>query len=291
MWIVPTTPGGGLDVETRLYASKLATIVGKNVVVDNKPGAGSTMGAAHVAKAPPDGYTLVSLTPSHTISPLIYPALSYELQRDFEPISLTSKRPSLFVVPANSPVRTLRDYITMAKAKPGALNVGTVGAGTSGHLAMEWMHNLMDAKVTYVHYKGGTPAYTALVAQELHAVLGGVVGLMPHIKAGRARALATTGSARLKVLPEVPTVHEQGVAGYEYWQWIGVAAPAKTPPAVIQKLSAALARIVKMPDVDAKFAEDGTVMVGSSPEELRKFISVETKRWRKVAADSNIKLN
>ena len=289
-WIVPTGPGGGVDLESRLYARKLSETMGRNFVVDYKPGAGSTIGAAFVAKAAPDGYTIGVLTPSHTISELVYPTLPYDINKDFAFISLASKRPSLFVVPASSSAKTLNDYVAMARSKPNQLNVGTSGSGTIGHLALEWFHNMAGAEVTYVHYKGGNPAYTALIAGQLDGVIGSVAGLLPYVKSGKARILAVTVSERIALLPDVPTMQEQGFKDYEYSQWIGVVAPAKTPLPIINKLSGEIHRIVRLPEISEKLAVDGTVMVGSSPQELKQYIAAETARWKKVAATAKINL-
>ena len=289
-WIAPVTAGGGVDLESRLYAQKMSEAFGKNFIIDYKPGAGTTIGAAFVAKAAPDGYTLLTLTPSHTISSLAYANLPYDAIRDFAPISLTSKRPALMVVHPSLPVKNLKEYIALAGKKPGALNIGTTGSGSITHIALEWMHSLAGVKVTYIHYKAGAPSYTALIAGDIDGVLAGAAALMPLIKAGKARAIAATASERLKLLPDVPTVQEQGLAGYDYSLWIGVAAPARTPPAIINRLSAELARIVRMPEVHAKVADDGTIMVGSTPEQLRAHLVNEIALWRKLVADSGIRL-
>ncbi len=289
-WIIATSPGGGVDFESRLYSQKLNEAFGKPFVLDYKPGAGSTIGAAYVSKAAPDGYTILSMTPSHTISPLVYATLPYNLDRDFSHISLTSKRPSLFLVHPSFPAKDFKQYVALARQNPDKYNIGTSGAGTIGHLALEWLHSLVGAKVTYVNFKGGGPSYTALISGQLDGVIGSPAAMIPHIKSGKARALVTTTSERLKVLPDLPTVQEEGYAGYDYAQWIGVVAPARTPVAIRERLSAELAKIVKMPDVYAKVADDGTIMIGSSPEYLRKYISDEAARWRKVVNDSGIKL-
>lgn len=289
-WVVAASAGGGTDFETRLYAIKMQEAFGKNFVVDYKPGAGSTIGAAYVAKAAPDGYTILSMTPSHTISPLIYPDLPYDLARDFAPISLTSKRPSLITVHPAFPVKNFREYVDYIKSHPTEINYGTSGAGTAGHLALEWMHSLVGGKVTYVHFKGGGPSLVALVSGQVNAIISTVVGTMPQIKAGRARVLAVTTAERTAALPDVPSLAELGYKGFEYAQWIGVVAPAKTPAPIVNKLSAELAKIVKMPDVASKLASDGTIMIGSTPEQLGKYMANEAARWRKVVADTGIKL-
>ena len=289
-WVVATSPGGGVDFESRLYAQKLGDAFGKPFVLDYKPGAGSTIGAAVVAKAAPDGYTILSMTPSHTISPLVYPNLPYDLDRDFSHISLTSKRPSLFLVHPAFAAKDFRQYVSLARQNPEKYNIGTSGSGTIGHLALEWMHSAIGAKVTYVHFKGSSPSYAALVAGQLDGVIGAPVAMIPHIRSGKARALATTTAERIKVLPDLPTLQELGLKDFDYAQWIGVVAPARTPAPIRERLSAELAKIVKMPDVYAKVADDGTIMIGSTPDALRKYISDEAARWRRIVAETGIKL-
>jgi len=289
-WVIATSPGGGVDFESRLYAQKLTDAFGKPFVLDYKPGAGSTIGAAATARAAPDGYTILSMTPSHTISPLVYPNLPYDLNKDFTPISLTSKRPSLFLVSPNFPAKDFKEYIALARKNPEKYNIGTAGSGTIGHLALEWMHSVIGAKVTYIHFKGSAPSYAAIVGGQLDGVIGSPVAMIPHVKSGKARALATTTAERIKILPDVPMLQELGLKDFEYAQWIGVVGPAKMPTAIVNKLSAELAKIVKMPDVYAKVADDGTIMIGSTPEQLGKYITDEAARWRRVVADTGIKL-
>ena len=289
-WVVASSPGGGVDFESRLYAQKLTEAFGKPFVLDYKPGAGSTIGAGVVAKAAPDGYTILSMTPSHTISPLVYPSLPYDLNRDFTPISLTSKRPSLFMVHPSFPAKDFKEYIALGRKNPEKYNIGTSGSGTIGHLALAWMHSLIGVKVTYVHFKGSSPSYAALISGQIDGVIGAPVAMGPHIRSGKARALITTTAERIKVLPDVPTLQELGYKDFEYAQWIGVVGPAKMPAPIVNKLSAELAKIVKMPDVYAKVADDGTIMIGSTPEQLGKYIADEAARWRRVVAETGIQL-
>ena len=289
-WVLASAPGGGVDFESRMYAQKLTEAFGKSFIIDYKPGAGATIGATYVAKAAPDGYTLLSLTPSHAVSPMMYPNLPYDLNRDFSFISLTSKRPSIYMVRPDFPARNFQEYVALVKASPEKYNVGTSGSGSIGHLALALMHNLIGGKVTFVHYKGSAPSYTALLSGQIDAATGAPVAMIPYIKSGKAHALVTTTAERIKVLPDLPTMQELGYAGYEYAQWIGVVAPAGTPLLIRQKLSTELAKIVKMPDVYAKVADDGTIMIGSTPEQLAKYVADETARWKKVVADTGIKL-
>jgi len=219
-----------------------------------------------------------------------YANLPYDLNRDFSFITLTSKRPSLIMVHPALPVKSLTEYIACARARPGEVNVGTAGTGSIGDLALHWLHNLGGLNVTYIPYKGGAPSYTALISGEIQFTLGSPAAMAGHIRAGRVRIVAVSTSERVKLFPDVPTVAEQGLAGFDYSQWIGVVAPAKTPPAIVNRLSTELAKIVKMPDVVQKLADDGTIMIGSTPEQLRNYVADESARWRKVVTDAGIKL-
>ena len=289
-WIVAASAGGGTDFETRLYAIKVSEALGKPFVVDYKPGAGSTIGAAYVAKAAPDGYTILTMTPSHTISPMVYPNLPYDLIKDFSGISLASKRPSLITVQPAFPAKDLKEYLAYAKAHPTEVNFGTSGAGTSGHLALEWMHKAAGVQVTYIHFKGGGPSLAAFLQGQLNAVISTAVGTLPQVKAGKARVLAVTTLERTQALPDVPSLHELGFTGFEYAQFVAVVAPAKTPAPIREKLSGELAKIVKSPDIASKLSNDGTIMIGSTPEFVSKYLADEAARWRKIVTDTGIKL-
>ncbi len=288
--IVPLSPGAAVDIETRMYAQKLSESMGRPFLVDYKPGAGTTIGAAFVVKSAPDGYTLLSMTPSLAVAPLAYPNLSFDPFKDLTLLSLMSKRPSMFVVPMSLPVKNMTEYVAYARANPGKLNVGTSGAGGLGELALGWLHQMANLKVQLIHYKGGAPSYTAVMAGEVHAVFGSVAAMMGNIKAGKAKALAVTTSERSSILPDLPTVAEQGFPGFEYAQWIGVAGPAGLPPAVVARLSVELPKAAKAPDILQKLSGDGTLMVGNSPEQFRTYFNQEAARWRKVVQDTGIKL-
>ena len=288
--IVPLSPGAAVDIETRLYAQKLSENTGRPFLVDYKPGAGTTIGAAHVAKAAPDGYTLLALTPSLTVSTLAYSNLPFDPFKDLAPLSLMSKRPSLYIVTPSLPVRNMTEYLAHARAHPGKLNVGTSGAGGLGELALGWLHQMGNMNVQLVHYKGGAPSYTAVMSGEVHAVLGSVAAMMSNIKAGKARAIAVSTLERSSFLPDLPTIAEQGFPGFEYAQWIGISGPAGMPAAVINRLSLELPRAARAPEILQKLASDGTLMVGSTPEQFRQHIATEAARWRKVAQDTGIKL-
>jgi tripartite-type tricarboxylate transporter receptor subunit TctC len=289
--IVPLSPGATVDIETRLYANELSKNMSRNFVVDFKPGAGTTIGLSHVAKAAPDGYTLVSMTASATIAKLAYPNLSFDPIKDLAPISLMSMRPIVFVVHPSMPVKSLKEYIAYAKANPMKVNAGTAGAGGLAELGWGWFNSLTDTKVTLVHYKGGGPAFKAVLAGEVDIIFGGFSTAMSQMKAGKLRALGTSMLERSKLTPDLPTAAEQGLTGFNYFQWIGIAAPAATPQPIIARMNTELARVAKSADVQRKLEDDGTILVGTSPERFRQIYEEEAARWRKVARDINMKFS
>lgn len=289
--VVPLSPGASVDIETRLYAQKLGeNLPGKTFLVDFKPGAGTTIGGAFVVKSAPDGHTLLSMTPSTAVAPLSYPNLPYDPFRDFTFLSLMSKRPSLFMVTPGLPVKNLTEYVAWGKANPGRLNVGTSGAGGLGELALAWLHQMAGLQVQLVHYKGGAPSYTAIMSGEIQSVLGSPSAMLGNVKNGKARAIAITSPERARILPDLATVAEQGYPSFEYTQWIGIAGPAGIPAPLAARISTELARAARAPEVGQKLADDGTLMVGSTPEQFRQFFQQDHNRWKKVAQDTGVKL-
>jgi tripartite-type tricarboxylate transporter receptor subunit TctC len=287
--VLPYVPGGTTDIEARLYGEKLTASLKQPFVVDFKPGAGTTIGGAFVAKAAPDGHTLLMNTASFTVAPALYGARSpYDPIRDFAPVSITTMTPNFILVNAKLPVRNMKEYIAYAKANPGKLNFGTSGIGGINHLAGEWMHGLIGAKVTYIHYKGGSDTLRTLASGETDAAYAPPLTALPLIKAGKMRALAITTGERARILPDYPTIIED-IPGYEWSQWVGVFAPAKTPPAIVNKLGAEFGRAAKQPDVIAKL-EQGKMVVGSSPDELRKLVAREVPAWRKLVQETGAKV-
>lgn len=286
--LVGVDPGGATDIEGRMYAQKLTERLGKSVVLDYKPGAGTTIAANFLSRAAPDGHTLMAISPSFSVAPIIYPDLPYDTMKSFAFISLMSKKPGIFNVPPNSRFLTFKDYIDFAKANPGKLNVGTSGAGSAGHLYLATLHQLINADVTFIHYKGGTGANIAVMAGQIDASMAGPSDMLGNVKAGKARLLAVSSLERSGLMPQTPTVAEHGIAIYDYFQWFGVMAPAKTPPAIVNKLNAEFARVARLPDIVEKLAASMTVMVGGSPEQLRDHVQTETARMRKAMKDNGI---
>jgi tripartite-type tricarboxylate transporter receptor subunit TctC len=259
-------------------------------VVDNRTGAGGTVAYAYVAKAQPDGYTLLAAASGYSITPAVYSKLPYEPIRDFTPISLAAEAPFLLVTHPSLPLKTMKELIAMLRAKPGALDFGSAGFGSSTHMALALFTYLGKFNITHVPYKGSSPALTDTVAGQVHGVFANILSGLPYAKSGRLRALAVTGSKRSAVVPHLPTIAESGVPEYETTTWHGWLAPAGTPAPLINKLQMELARAARAPDVIERLATDGGEPVGSTPERFAQLIASEIARWRKVVVAAGIKV-
>jgi len=286
--IVPLSPGAAVDIETRLYAQKLSQNTGRSFVVDFKPGAGTTIGMMHVAKAAPDGYTLGMISASATIATLAYPGINFDPPKDLALVAQMTYRPTLLLVKGSTPLRSVKELIAYARAHPGKVNAGTSGAGGLGELSWGSFSRSAGVQLTLVHYKGGAPANIALVSGEVDCIWGGFASSMPYIKAGKARVLGISTPERSRLLPDVPTIAEQGVPGFAYLQWIGVGAPAATSPAVVQRINAELVKVARDADILRRLSDDGTVAIGSTPERFRAVFLEDAARWRKVAAETGV---
>lgn len=286
--VVAQATGGGTDIQARLFSAKLSENLRRQFIVDNRTGAGNTIGFEFVAKAAPDGYTLLAVTPSFTFSPALYKKLSYDPIKDFAPISIVTKAPYILVVHPSLPVKSVKELIALARPRPGQLNSGVGGSGSFTHLAMVWFADSAKIKLTYIPYKGTGPVLIDLIAGQIDMTIGNVLSTLPFIKAGKMRALASSMSTRSAVLPNLPTIAEAGIAGYDLNTWHGWAAPAGTPQAVINKVHQELVRMVKSPQVAEQLAQDGGEPVGSTPEEFRQLLLAEVIRWRKLIASSSI---
>ena len=287
--LVGLAPGGGTDIQARLFAQKLSESLGRSFVIENRTGAGGTIAYRAVAASPADGYTLLAVTGGYTITPSIYPNLPYDAVRDFAPISLVVQAPFLLLVHPSLPVKTVKELLALAKAKPGALTYGSAGHGSSTHLAFELFRITAHVDITHVPYKGSGPALVDTMAGEVHMLIANVLSSLQYAKAGKLRALGVTSATRSAALPELPTVAEAGVPGYESTTWHGWLAPAGTPATIVAKLNAELARSVKSADVMSRLTPDGAEAVGSSPEQFRQYLVTEIARWRKVIKESGIK--
>jgi tripartite-type tricarboxylate transporter receptor subunit TctC len=287
--VVGLAPGGATDVQARIFSQKLSEELGRQFIVDNRAGAGGLIGFQTVANATPDGYTLLAATPGFTIAPAFYDRPPYDPIKDFSAVSLVTKAPFLVVVHPSFPAKSMNELIAFAKSKPGALNFGVGGLGTSIHLGAVWISSASNVKITLIPYKGTGPVLSELLAGQIHVTLANPINVIPHVKAGRLRALATTGAERFSVLPGLPTVAESGIAGFDVTTWHGWLAPRNTPAAIVDRLSAALAKFVKAPDTMEKLAADGGEAVGNTPAQFSQFIAAETQRWRSMVKATGIR--
>ena len=286
--IVPLSPGAAVDIETRLYAQRLAQNTGRSFVVDYKPGAGTTIGMMHVAKSAPDGYTLGMVSASATIATLAYPHIGFDPLKDLALVTLMTYRPTLLLVKATTPLRSVKELIAYAKAHPGKVNAGTSGAGGLGELSWGSFAKSAGITLTLIHYKGGAPANIALVSGEVDVIWGGFASSMGYIKAGKARVLGISTQERSRLLPDVPTVAEQGVPGFTYLQWIGIGAPSPTPLPLVRRINMEMVKVANDNDILRRLSDDGTVAVGNSPEQFRALFQEDVARWRRIAAENGI---
>jgi len=287
--IVGLAPGGATDIQTRLFAQKLSDGLGRPFVVENRTGAGGTVAYAHVAKSPPDGYTLLGVAGGYTITPVVYSKLPYDPVKDFAPISLVVQAPFLLLTHPSLPVKSVKDLLALAREKPGALDCASAGHGTSTHMAFELFKALSGVKITHVPYKGTGQSLVDAMSGQVHMLFGNVLSSLPHVKAGRLRALGVTTAKRSVVLPDLATIAESGVPGYENSTWHGWLAPAGTPPAILNRLNAELVRSTRSPDVVERLAPDGGEPVGSTPEQFSRHISEELARWSKLVKATGIR--
>jgi len=288
--VIGLAPGGGTDIQARLFSQKLSENLGRPFVVENRTGAGGTIAYAQVAKSPPDGYTLMGVTSGYTITPAVYSKLPYDPVKDFAPISLVAQAPFLLLTHPSLPVRSVKDLLALARAKPAMLDCGSAGHGSSTHMAYELFRTMAGVNIAHIPYKGTGPALIDAMAGQVHMLFGNVLSSLTHVKTGRLRALAVTTAKRSMVLPDLPTVSESGVPGYENSTWFGLLAPAGTPAAVLNKLNAELVKASQSPDIVDRLAPDGGEPVGSTPEQFGRHLALEIARWRKVVKDAGIKV-
>ena len=287
--VVPSSAGGGSDIVARIIAPKLSERLGQQVVVDNRPGAGTLIGGDVVAKSAPDGYTLLMAISTLATNPVIYKKMPYDALRDFAPITQVTSLPNILVVHPSVPARTVRELIAFARAHPGQLSYGSPGTGTNPHLAMELFRSMAKVNMVHIPYKGSAPAIIDLVAGHITVMAATALTGIPHVRSGRLRALGVTSAHRTAAAPDVPTIAEAALPGYDAVQWYGVLAPAHTPGNIVAKLHGDIARILQSPDVKDRLLGDGADPVGNTPEEFTRFIESETAKWAKVALDAGIK--
>ena len=286
--IVPFAPGGGLDISTRLIGHKLTEKWGENIVVDSRPGAATIVGTEIASKAAPDGYTVLMITTTFAINPGLHAKLPYDPGKDFTPVTQLNSQPNVVVVPPSFAGKSVKDLIALALAKPGELTFATPGAGSAPHLSAEMFQRAAGVSMIHVPYKGIPPAVTDLIGGRVTMLFTTTISAAPHIKSGKLRAVAITSAKRQSSMPEVPTVGET-LPGYRAEAFQGMVAPAGVPQAIVNKLAAEVARIVRLPDVTQRFQLDGAEAVGSTPKEFAAFLQAEMQKWSKVIKDAGIK--
>jgi len=288
--VVPFAPGGSSTIVARAFSAEMSKGLGQQFVVENKPGAGGNIAMEEVAKAEPDGYTLIiGHVGTLAMNPYMFANLPYDANKDFRPVSLFAKVPTIFVVHESVPVRDLREFVALARKEPGKLNYGSAGNGSAGHLAIEYLKLVSGMDIQHVPYKGTGPNLIDLVAGRTQFSAAGTPPFMPHVKSGKLRVVAVGTTQRLPILPEVGTVAEQGYPGFETSQWYGLIAPAKTPDAIVNRLAAESAKAARSAAVEKQMEPDSAQPIGSTPKEFAGYIATEQARWKEVVQKAHVK--
>ena len=287
-WIVPFPPGGSTDLLARVVGQKLTEAWGQQVIVENKGGAGGTLGAAEAARAPPDGYTLLMGAIHHTIASSVYPKLPYDIQKDFAPITVVAIVPNVQVVNPSVPANSTKELIAYAKANPGKLTYGSAGMGTAHHLIGEQFNLQAGVNILHVPYKGSSPAVADLIGGQVLIMYDTVASCLPHIKSGKLRPLAVATAKRSSALPDVPTIAEAALPGFEVTTWFGALAPVETPKEIVVRLNGEIVKILAMPDVRKRLLDAGAEPVGNSPEQMAAQIKKETGEFAKIVKQAKI---
>jgi tripartite-type tricarboxylate transporter receptor subunit TctC len=287
--IVPFAPAGSADALARTLQPALSEALGQTVVIDNRPGASSTIGTDMAAKAAPDGYTLVMATTTHAINPSLMAKLPFDTVKDFAAVSLVVSQPNILVVHPSVPAKSVKELVALAKAKPDTLNFASGGNGSSPHLSGELFKIIAGIQITHIPYKSAGPGVTDLLGGHVQMMFAGPLALEQHIKNGRLRALAVADKRRSSVLPDVPTISEAGFPGVETGTWYGILAPAHTPPAIVAHLQRVIARILQAPELKARILNQGVDIAASSPDEFEKFIIAEVAKWSRVVKAAGVR--
>jgi tripartite-type tricarboxylate transporter receptor subunit TctC len=287
--IVPFATGGPADVYARYLGQRLQAALGQPFVIDNKPGAGALTGTQEAAQASPDGYTLLMMSNTHTVNETLISNRPYQLMRDFAPVAPVNYSDLVLVVHPSVAANNVSELLALARSKPGALNYASSGPGTPYHMAGELFKSMASIDVVHVPYKGSSGARTDVLAGHVHLMFDAVTAMAPHAKGGKVKALATSGRTRSTILPDVPTLTESGVPGYEAVIWLGLMAPAKTPPAVLRKLNAEVARIVNQPEVQKEWAAQGATGMAQSVEEFDRYLRGDIDKWAQIVRKAGIK--
>lgn len=290
-FVVPYPPGGGTDIVTRLISPPLAEGLGQQIVIDNRGGAGGIIGTEIVAKALPDGYTMLFVVPAQTsVNPALYKSLPYDPLRDFAPVTQLTIYELAMVAHPSLPASSVKQLLALAKAKPGTINLGSAGSGSAGHMAAEWFRMMTGVQWVHVPYKGAGPALTELIGGQVQVLFATTLATLPHVRAGRLKPLGVTGTKRSPAAPDVPTIAES-VPGYEFTQWQGVVVPAKTPRAIIKRLNAELVKVMNLPRVKERVLELGSIPVGSTPEQFAVLLKSELEKYAKIVKAAGIKVD
>ena len=289
--VVPVPPGGSLDVMARIVSPKWGELIGQNVIIDYRPGANTIVGSENVARAPADGYTLLINTLPFVVNPALYPKMPFDTERDFAPVSLLGSSPFVLVAHPSVPAKTVKELIALARAHPGKLNYSSAGNGSNLHVAAELFKNLTGTDIVHVPYGGGGPALIAILNGEAGVSFLSLVAVTGHIASGRMRALGITSAKRSKVVPQLPTIAEQGVTGYDFGAWFGIYAPAATPAPVIKTLSDSITRAVRDPGLADRFDKEGAEIVGGSPAVLAAHVKSELALWAKVVKSAGLRID
>lgn len=289
--IIPFSAGGAADVPGRILADRLTPVLGQQVVIENRPGAGSTIGAESAAKAPPDGYTLFMISNTHFVSAALYKKLTFDPLNDYTPITQITSAPNILMVHPSLPVKNVQDLIALAKARPGQINYASSGNGSTQHLTGALFCKMAGINMTHIPYRGSGPVTADLLGGQVQVAFPGIAGMLPHIKSGRLRALGVTGAKRSPELPDVPTISEAGVKGYEMVAWFGVAGPKGLPREIQGRLQADLLKVLKTPDMQKSMRTVGQeVTYQEKPEQFYDFMKVEAAKWSKVVQESGAKV-
>jgi len=286
--IVPFAPGGGSDISARTMTDEFGSALGTTIVVDNRPGAGSTLGADIASKASPDGYTLFLGNISLAFNAALYKTLPFNAIRDFAPISLATEQPNIIVTHSSLPAKTLQEFVALAKSQPGKLTYASAGLGSGTHLAMEMLMMSQNIKLIHVPYKGTGPAVTALLGNETSAFMSTFASALPHVKSGRLRGIAVTTKTRSPVLPDVPTVEQSGVPGFEYATWYGILTQSAVPKAIVDKLNKTIVAVMSKPEMKQRYERQGMQAIPGTSAEFVKHLRNETDKWAKVVREAKI---
>jgi len=289
--IVPWPAGGGTDIFARAISEKLQQSLGQPFVVENRPGVAGNLGAASVAHATPDGYTIILATITLATSPALYKTLDYNAIKDLSPVTLIAGVPQVLAVNPAVPAKSVKELIALAKQSPGKLSYSSAGVGSPFHIAGELFKQSAGVDILHVPYKGGAPAVTDAIGGQVQMTFANLVAVLPQVKSGQLRALAVTSAKRSQAAPDVPTMAEAGLPGYEFTSWFGVLAPAGTPPAIVKKLNVEIVKVLKSPEISARLSKEGADLIASSPEEFAAYLKSETAKWSKLIKAAGIPQN